>query len=74
MSRRRGPEAPWARLSEQDGKIIEVFAPRRRKIIGPAPGENPQPRTHIHTRAHTTHSHSAESTSRENCSPASLHL
>lgn len=42
----RGALAPWAWLSQRDGEIIEAFASRRRKIIGPAPGENPQRHTH----------------------------
>lgn len=48
VSKCRGVVAPWARLSQHDGKIIEVSAPRRRKIIGPAPGENPQRHTYVH--------------------------
>lgn len=52
VSKCRGVVAPWARLPQHDGKIIEVFAPRRRKIIGPAPSENPQ---HTHTCTNTQH-------------------
>lgn len=56
----RGASAPSARLSQHDAKIIEVFASRRRKIIGSAAGGNPQWFTHT-TRARTnTHAQSVD--------------